>query len=53
VHATAPKERIAQLRHEPVVGVALLALEAIGVNVDGGLLQTLADSLPEGLRPAG
>lgn len=49
VHERAPNARMVKLRHEPVVGAVLLALEAIGVNVDEEVNQVLQDTLPERL----
>ena len=46
VHAQAPRARMVKPRFEPVVGAALLALEAMGVNVDKQLYETLESTLP-------
>lgn len=45
VHKEAPGAFIVKPRHEPVVGAALLALEAAGVVIDEALYQLLEDSL--------
>ena len=49
VHAQAPRARVIKPRFEPVVGAALLALEAMGVNVDEQLYKTLESTLPDRL----
>ena len=49
VHARAPRARVIKPRFEPVVGAALLALEAMGVNADEQLYKILASTLPERL----
>src|SRR5579859_392128 len=46
VRAEAPGARPVMSRFEPVVGAALLALEAAGVTVDAALLDRLAATLP-------
>jgi hypothetical protein len=47
VHTQAPRARVVKPCFEPVVGAALLALEAIGVNVDKQLYKTLESTLPD------
>lgn len=49
VHTQAPRARVVKPRFEPVVGAALLALEAMGVNVDKQLYKTLESTLPDRL----
>lgn len=46
VHEIAPRARIVRPRYEPVVGAALLALEAIGINIDEQHYQRLESTLP-------
>ena len=46
VHELAPRARVIRLKHEPVVGAALLALESMGVVVDAQLYQNLESTLP-------
>ncbi len=45
VHRQAPRARLVQLRHQPVVGAALLALEQAGITVDTGIASTLEQTL--------
>ncbi len=52
VHIEAPQARIVKLRHEPVVGAVLLALELAGVDGDRNLYRDLLDTLPGRLRTA-
>jgi N-acetylglucosamine kinase-like BadF-type ATPase len=53
VREQAPRARVVRLKHEPVVGAALLALESMGVVVDDKVRQSLASSLPGLLRISG
>jgi N-acetylglucosamine kinase-like BadF-type ATPase len=53
VHDQAPKARLIRLKHEPVVGAALLALESMGVMVDVQLCQNLESTLPKLLKIPG
>jgi N-acetylglucosamine kinase-like BadF-type ATPase len=45
VHERAPRARVVRLKHEPVVGAALLALESLGVVVNEELFQRLEETL--------
>lgn len=49
IHAHYPGVEVKQPRYEPVVGAALLALEASGVVVDAGVVERLEATLPERL----
>jgi len=46
IHEVAPRAVIVLPRVEPVVGALLLALEAIGVQVDGAVRRNIQTSLP-------
>jgi len=49
VHEQAPKARVIRSKYEPVVGAALLALEAIGIDVNASLYHMLESTLPDRL----
>jgi N-acetylglucosamine kinase-like BadF-type ATPase len=53
VHEQAPRARVVPLKHEPVVGAALLALESMHVVVDDSICQNLESTLPGLLRIPG
>jgi N-acetylglucosamine kinase-like BadF-type ATPase len=46
IHQQAPQARVKRLWHEPVVGAALLALEALGIIIQEPVEQNLMGSLP-------
>jgi N-acetylglucosamine kinase-like BadF-type ATPase len=45
VHREAPHAKLVQLRHQPVVGAALLGLEYSGIAVDKSIASTLEQTL--------
>ena len=49
VNEQAPKARVIRSKYEPVVGAALLALEAIGIDVNVSLYHVLESTLPDRL----
>ena len=52
IHQTAPRAQIVHVRYEPVVGAALLGLEALCGDVSNASVALLEASLPEHLRHA-
>lgn len=50
VHAKYPRAQIIRPRYEPVVGAALLALDAAGIKVDQDVYAQLEKTLPEKLK---
>ena len=50
IREEAPKAIIRRQHYEPVVGAALLALEASGADMDANLLETLDETLPDSLK---
>jgi len=50
IHAVYPQARIIRPRFEPVVGAALLGLEALGLNAGKDVLARLEATLPERLK---
>jgi N-acetylglucosamine kinase-like BadF-type ATPase len=52
VHTVAPRARVVRPPYEPVVGAALLALEAIGVTISSDQQAQLTQTLPGELRLA-
>jgi len=50
VRPVAPKARVVTPRYEPVVGAVMLALEAVGVSVQGEVESRLDASVPSELR---
>jgi hypothetical protein len=50
IHREAPLAQIRRLNYEPVVGAALLGMEADGVEVNEQVWQQIHESLPNFLR---
>jgi N-acetylglucosamine kinase-like BadF-type ATPase len=50
IHSCYPRARVIRPSFEPVVGAALLGLEALGIDVDKKIYRQLEETLPERLK---